>query len=309
MAIKLGDEEFKVMIASAGFGYALGWWWQRARIKLVSLLGQKIIKTLGLNYLLKFSETIKHVLIVTKTITCWSEEGNYHWWAPWRTIRFWENGMLNAVGLTNKGIRWWIKKCYPKIEKLGYQVILSIAFRNLKELSKIIDIIWACDRLKGIELNVSCPNINYWLSKEEIVRACQMIKERTTFPLILKISHFNYYKDKLFWEELKGLVAAISINAVPWSMIYGNKKSPFEKYKYGSGAVSGKNAQSYTWALHRYLQDITDIPVILPSLWHLKDLKEAFLERKAPAISMCALFLKHPIRAIAIIKKCLKQKT
>lgn len=306
MAIKLGDEEFKVMIASAGFGYGLGWWWQRARIKLVSLLGQKIIKALGLNYLLKLSEIIKQVPIVTKTITLWPEEGNYQWWAPWRTIRFWENGMLNAIGLTNKGVRWWMKKWYPRIEKSGYKVILSMAVRNLRELAKILDIIWGCYSLKGVELNVSCPNnLDYSLTKEEIIMACQMIKERTRFHLILKIGYAHDYKDKLFWEKIEGLVSAVSINAAPWSIVYLNKKSPFDKYRYGPGAISGRPAQAYTWALHTSLTDITKIPVILPSICHEDDLRK----RKAPAVSMCALIIQNLPKAMAIIERCLKKKT
>lgn len=309
MAIKIGDSEFNVVIASAGFGDGLGWWWQRLRIKLVSLLGKKLLKALRLNYLIKFSAILKQVPIVTKTITLEKEKGNYHWWAPWRTIRSWEEGMINAVGLTNKGMIWWVQKRYPKIQKLNYQVILSIAVRNLEELERIIYIIWIwADKIKGVELNVFCPNNEeYHLSKEEIIQACQMIKKRIQF-LLLKVSPLNDYGDKSFWQQLEGLVDAVSINAMPWSMIYRNETSPFEKYGYGPGAVSGKNAQFYTWAFHRYLSDITKIPVILPSIWTEDNLREAFNQRRVPAISMCALFLRHPTRATGIIEKCLKEK-
>ena len=134
-----------------------------------------------------------------------------------------------------------------------------------------------------------------------------MIKERTKFPLILKISYLNDYRDRLFWKKIEGLVSAISINAVPWSMVYGDKKSPFEKYGYGPGAVSGKTAQTHTWALHKYLTEITKIPVILPSISETDDLIEAFNKRKAPAVSMCALLLQNSSEAMAIIERCLKK--
>ena len=72
--------------------------------------------------------------------------------------------------------------------------------------------------------------------------------------------------------NIKELVEAISINSVPWKIVFPDKKSPLDHL--GGGGVSGKLAQPHTWEFVRKLVDKTDIPVIGPSVWKYGDIEK-----------------------------------
>lgn len=91
--------------------------------------------------------------IVTKTITLNSREGN-----PPPRLAETASGLINAIGLQNKGIDNFLKDDIPYLRTLKTRVIVSIAGANTREfaeLSRRLDI----DGVAGLELNLSCPNI------------------------------------------------------------------------------------------------------------------------------------------------------
>jgi len=48
--------------------------------------------------------------VVAKTVTYKPRKGNLRWYCPWKCIRLMPGGVVNAVGLTNKGIGWWCEE-------------------------------------------------------------------------------------------------------------------------------------------------------------------------------------------------------
>lgn len=69
------------------------------------------------------------------------------------------SGMLNAVGLQNKGVEYFISEIYPRIKKYDSEMLVNVSG------AKIEDYVGVCNRLKestdirGIEVNISCPNV------------------------------------------------------------------------------------------------------------------------------------------------------
>jgi dihydroorotate dehydrogenase (NAD+) catalytic subunit len=68
-------------------------------------------------------------------------------------------GMLNAVGLQNKGVDYFEKSIYPKIKDYDTQIIVNINGNYIEDYVKLAMRMDALDRIPGIELNISCPNV------------------------------------------------------------------------------------------------------------------------------------------------------
>lgn len=69
------------------------------------------------------------------------------------------SGMLNAVGLQNKGIEYFEKNIYPKV--LGYDtnIIVNVNGSYLEDYIALSERVNKLDKIKAIELNISCPNV------------------------------------------------------------------------------------------------------------------------------------------------------
>jgi dihydroorotate dehydrogenase (NAD+) catalytic subunit len=92
--------------------------------------------------------------IVTKTVTLKPEGGN----PPPRTCET-HAGMLNAIGLQNKGINSFLKEILPELKKLKVPLIVSIAGKTKEEFRVLSQRLDKAGSVAGIELNLSCPNI------------------------------------------------------------------------------------------------------------------------------------------------------
>lgn len=241
--------------------------------------------------------------VVIKTLTREPRKGNLRWYKPWACIKPIHGGVVNAVGLTNPGIEWWCKKIGPKINSKKIPVIASI-LGDIKDLIVMADMLDDFD-LVGLEINASCPNTNGDLLRNtnEIIYGCQMVKEASRFPLILKLSVLNNVKRIV--DETKGIVEAYSINSIPWKFIFPDKKSPLEKF--GGGGVSGRVAQPYTWDLAFRLMDMSPVPVIAPSIWNFKDM-DILKSMGAEAISFGSIFTLYPWRPTMFVRRIKKRE-
>jgi dihydroorotate dehydrogenase len=142
---------------------------------------------------------------------------------------------------------------------------------NIKEIKEMASMLNAFD-LVGIELNASCPNTegDCLQNAARITESCKAIKKETDLPLILKLSVVHPIEKII--PQVEGTVEAISINSVPWKVVFPDRKSSLEHL--GSGGISGKIAQPYTWSLVKELVKITNIPVIGPSVWEFSDIRK-----------------------------------
>jgi len=97
-----------------------------------------------------------------------------------------------------------------------------------------------------------------------------------------------------------GRVQALAINSVPWSMCFPTQESPLAGL--GGGGVSGKVAQVHTWEMMQRLSEMTDIPVIGPSVWEYEDIAR-LRQLGAQAISFGAIFLRYPWRPSGFVRR------
>lgn len=151
-----------VMTASGTFGYGL----EYADLMDISRLGA----------------------IIVKGTTAEPRQGN-----PYPRMAETPAGMLNAVGLQNRGVNYFVDKIYPAIRSVDTAMIVNVGGSTVETYVECAEKIAALDDIPAIELNISCPNVKQGgmgfglcaTSAAEVVRAVRRVYPRT---LIVKLS-------------------------------------------------------------------------------------------------------------------------
>jgi len=242
--------------------------------------------------------------IVTKTLTVQPREGNLKWSHPWSSIAWLNGGTVNAIGLTNPGLNWWLRTVVPRLSKLPTNLICSITDDDPLVLGAMAQALRDAP-IQGIELNASCPNSEHEISRnaETVIRAVREIKEKGRHPLILKLSVNQDYLG--IAKASEGFVEALSINSVPWRHAFPSQKSPLSHL--GGGGVSGQVAQKWTWKMVKELSRNTKIPVIGPGIWEYEDL-DRLRQIGAKALSFGSIFMRYPWRPSAFVRRDMKSR-
>ena len=279
---------FEYMAAAGALSYdGQGWLWDRL------LQEARVLDT-------------AQFLSVTPSLTLHERKGNLSWLAPWQCVRPLFDGhhivgFVNAKGLSNPGLSWWLRNVEPLLER---PVVVSIYSQNIDEI-RTMAVMLKSDKIAAIELNASCPNTGevFYENSVNVMGAVMRLKETTALPVIVKVS---VAQDLLFLSEaLHGIADAISINAVPWKMVFPSERSPL--HHLGGGAVSGKAAQELNWNAVCQLKLKGTIPVIGPSVWRYEDI--AALRRiGADAVSFGSVFLRFPHRVTGWVRKDRKER-
>ena len=154
-----------VMLASGTFGYGI----ENAKIADVSRLGA----------------------VICKGTTLRPRSGNAH---P-RTFET-ASGMLNAIGLQNPGIDAVIDKYAPIWETWQTPVLVNIVGETVKEFAQLAAALEGVPGVAGIEVNVSCPNIQeggtvFGANPEAVANVTAAVRRATTLPFIVKLSPNN----------------------------------------------------------------------------------------------------------------------
>jgi dihydroorotate dehydrogenase (NAD+) catalytic subunit len=125
--------------------------------------------------------------IVTKTVTCKPRKGN-------PMPRIWEtpSGMLNAIGLQNKGIDDFVKNKIPYFKRIKTHLIVNIAGESVSDFAALAKTLDREKSVSALELNISCPNVKKGLSfcaKPELTyEVVKAVKDVTKHPIFTKLS-------------------------------------------------------------------------------------------------------------------------
>jgi len=136
----------------------------------------------------KFIDLDKLGAIVTKTITLEPREGN----PPPRIVET-PSGMLNSIGLQNKGVRDFIKNRLPFLSKFKTPVIANIAGESAKEYVELAKSLNKEPLVKGLEINISCPNVSkggmfFCFDPNATYELVKAVRKQTSLPIIAKLS-------------------------------------------------------------------------------------------------------------------------
>lgn len=126
--------------------------------------------------------------IIVKGTTLHKREGNYY-----PRMAETPSGMLNAVGLQNKGVDYFVNHIYPCIKDIDTNMIVNVSGSTIEDYVKTAEIINELDKIPAIELNISCPNVKQGgmafgvtcNGAAEVVKAVRSVYKKT---LIVKLS-------------------------------------------------------------------------------------------------------------------------
>ena len=92
--------------------------------------------------------------IVVKGTTLHRREGN-----PYPRMSETPSGMLNAVGLQNKGVDHFIEEIYPRISHLDTNIIVNVSGSSIDDYVAVCEKLNPLDKVAAVEINISCPNV------------------------------------------------------------------------------------------------------------------------------------------------------
>lgn len=130
LAVSLGDIKLKnpVMTASGTFGY-----------------GEEYADFVDLNRLGGF---------IVKGTTLEAREGN-----DYPRMAETPSGMLNAVGLQNKGVDYFIEHIYPRIKHYDTEILVNVSGKCVEDYVAVCEKLADLDKIHAVEVNISCPNV------------------------------------------------------------------------------------------------------------------------------------------------------
>ena len=103
------------------------------------------------------------------------------------------SGMLNCVGLQNKGVDYFCEQIYPQLKDIDTNFIVNVSGSTLEDYAECAARVDALEKIPAIELNISCPNVKqggmaFGTSCEGAASVVKAVRERYGKTLIVKLS-------------------------------------------------------------------------------------------------------------------------
>jgi dihydroorotate dehydrogenase (NAD+) catalytic subunit len=197
---------------------------------------------------------------VSKTITPQPRPGN-------EPQRIWETpaGMINSIGLPNKGLDGFLAEDLPQLAELPVPLIVSVMGTSREEFTRLIEGVAGRDEVAGIELNVSCPNVHSGLivgeQPGETAALLEALRPLTRKPLIVKLTPNVADPAAVAGAAEQGGADAVSlINTLKASAIDSATGRP--GIAAGHGGLSGPAVRPVAVAQVRAVAAAVGLPVI-----------------------------------------------
>lgn len=215
--------------------------------------------------------------IIVKGTTLHHREGN-----PYPRMAETPMGMLNAVGLQNKGVHYFVENIYPKIKDIKTNMIVNVSGSQIEDYAETARIINELENIPAIELNISCPNVKQGgmafgvtaKGAAEVVKAVRDVYNKT---LIVKLSpNVTDITEIARAAEGAGADSVSLINTLLGMAIDAEKRRPVLSTVTGgmSGAAVKPIALRMVWQVAKAV----NIPVIgLGGIMNWKDAVEFML--------------------------------
>lgn len=103
------------------------------------------------------------------------------------------SGMLNSVGLQNKGVDYFVDQLYPVIKEYDTNIIVNVSGSTIDDYIKCTEKLVDLDKMPAIELNISCPNVKeggmaFGVSCESAAKVTRAVRDIFPKTLIVKLS-------------------------------------------------------------------------------------------------------------------------
>ena len=215
------------------------------------------------------------------------------------------SGMLNAVGLQNKGVDYFIKHTYPKIKDYDTPLIVNVNGSTIEEYIEVTEKINELDKIPAIELNISCPNVKeggmaFGVSCPSAEAVTREIRKAYKKTLIVKLSpNVTDVTEIAKAVEAQGADSVSLVNTFLGMAIDAEKRVPLLSTITGglSGPAIKPIALRMVWQVYHAVQ----IPIIgMGGIMNTADAIE-FLLAGAKAIQVGTAIFKDPFIPLQII--------
>ncbi len=176
------------------------------------------------------------------------------------------SGMLNCVGLQNKGVDYFCSHIYPQIKDIDTRMIVNVSGSTPEDYAECAARIDALDKIPAIELNISCPNVKdggmaFGVTCAGATSVVKAVRERYHQTLIVKLSpNVTDIAEIARACEAVGADSVSLINTLMGMAIDTERRCP--KLSIGTGGLSGPAVKPVALRMVWQVARAVKIPVI-----------------------------------------------
>jgi len=205
-------------------------------------------------------EDFPFAAFVSKTITPEPRAGN----PPARLFET-PSGMINSIGLPNKGLDGFLAHDLPRLAELPVPLVVSVMATDRSGFERLVSALDDRPEVAAIELNVSCPNVKSGLivgeQPTETLALCRALRAVTNRPLIVKLTPNTADPPAVARAAEEGGADAVSlINTLKATALDPRSQSPW--LGAGSGGLSGPTVRHVALDQVRRVAAAVSVPVI-----------------------------------------------
>lgn len=223
--------------------------------------------------------------IVVKGTTLFAREGN-----DYPRMAETPSGMLNCVGLQNKGVDYFAKEIYPKIKDMDTNVIVNVSGSDPENYALCAAVVNDLDNIPAIELNISCPNVKdggmaFGVTCRGAASVVKAVRKSYHKTLIVKLSpNVTNISEIAQAVEAEGADCVSLINTLMGMSIDIEKRC--SRLSIGTGGLSGPAVKPVAIRMVNQVAHAVKIPVIgLGGIMNAEDVIE-FLMAGATAVEV-----------------------
>ncbi len=216
------------------------------------------------------------------------------------------SGMLNAVGLQNKGIDYFIENIYPRIKDYDTSLIVNVNGSTVEEYIEVTEKVNELDKIHAIELNISCPNVKeggmaFGVTCPGAEMVTKEVRKAYDKTLIVKLSpNVTDITDIAKAVEGQGADSVSLVNTFLGMAIDAEKRIPLLSTV--TGGLSGPAIKPIALRMVWQVYNAVKIPVIgIGGIMNATDAIE-FMLAGATAIQVGTAIFKDPFAPIKIIE-------
>jgi len=216
------------------------------------------------------------------------------------------SGMLNAVGLQNKGVDYFIEKIYPRIKDVNTSIFVNVSGSTIEEYVITSEKINELEKIPGIELNISCPNVKEGgmafgtscLSAAQVVREVRRVYKK---ELMVKLSpNVTSISEIALSVEAEGADSVSLINTLLGMAINAHTRKPILSTV--TGGLSGPAVKPVALCMVWQVAKAVKIPVVgMGGIMNASDAVE-FLLAGATAVQIGTANFIHPTITIDVLE-------
>ena len=214
---------------------------------------------------------------VSKTVTLQPRQGN----PPPRLYEL-PGGMINSIGLPNKGLEGYLREDLPQLAELPVPLIVNVMGSRREDVARLVEAFSERDEVSAIELNVSCPNVKTGLimgaDPRELAGLLDAVVPHAGKPLVVKLTPNCASPAAVAAAASEHGADAVSLINTLRGMAIDPHRPGEPWLGGGSGGVSGPAVRAIALSQVREVRERVDLPIVgmggVQSGGHAHDLRK-----------------------------------